>query len=243
MTFDEFKSSVDLLSRSELDKVLLLAYYYHKTEGGTEFTTNDVCDWFNKLHLPRPNTSRLLKNIKSSSSFVSGKKKGFFRIHGTELDRLQVEYPGLRSGSTEVVSTDTILPREIYDGTRGFIESLAKQLNASYEYNIYDGCAVLMRRLLEVLLILSYEHHKIEAVIQDANGDYVSLSKIINDAKTNKTLKLSKDSRTVIDSFRTIGNLSAHKVYYNCRRADLERIGVHYRVTIEELLYVCGIKK
>lgn len=243
MTFEEFKSSVELLSRSELEKVLLLAYFFHKTEGSSEFSTADVCNWFDSLHVPRPNTSRLSQKLKSSSLFVSGTKKGLFKIHGTELDRLQAEYPGLRSGSTEVVSTDTILPREIYDGTRGFIESLAKQLNASYEYNIYDGCAVLMRRLLEVLLILSYEHRKIEAVIQNANGEYVSLSKIINDAKTNKTLKLSKDSRGVIDSFRTLGNLSAHKIYYNCRRADLERIAVHYRVTIEELLYVCGIKK
>lgn len=33
--------------------------------------------------------------------------------------------------------------------------------------NIFDGCAVLMRRLEEVLLILSYAHLKIEAASKD----------------------------------------------------------------------------
>lgn len=140
-------------------------------------------------------------------------------------------------------SEDTVLPRPVYESTRGFIESLAKQINASYEYNIFDGCAVLMRRLAEILLILAYEHLSIESEIQDHRGHYQPLEKIIENAKTNKTLKLTKDSRALVDEFRQIGNFSAHKIYYNCRRGDLKQISFQYRATIEELLYKSGIRK
>jgi len=150
--------------------------------------------------------------------------------------------PGIHVASEDVISDDLILPRPLYENTRGFIESLSKQINASYEFNIFDGCAVLMRRLLEILLILSYEHLKIEAAIQDPHGNYLMLERIANDAKSNKVLKLSRDAKSVLDDFRTIGNFSAHKIYYNCRRSDLKKIAVHYRATIEELLYKSGIR-
>jgi len=63
-------------------------------------------------------------------------------------------FPQLSEKSQDVFDEGTILPEPDYQGTRGYIESLAKQINASYEHNIFDGCAVLMRRLFEILLIL-----------------------------------------------------------------------------------------
>ena len=64
----------------------------------------------------------------------------------------------------------SILPEPDYKSTRGYIESLAKQMNASYEHNLFDGCAVLMRRLVEILLVLSCRNLHIEAEIQDQRG-------------------------------------------------------------------------
>ena len=86
-----------------------------------------------------------------------------------------------------------------------------------------------MRRLLEVLLILTYEHLGAESAIQDSSGNYVPLEKIIANAKSSTHLKLSRDSKAVLEEFRQIGNFSAHKIYYNCRRADLTRIATSYR--------------
>jgi hypothetical protein len=207
-----------------------------------EFRQDDILQWFEQLHFPRPNISRLLGRIRSSRQFVKGSANGEFKLHALTLDELQAQFPGLRAESEEVVSTDTILPHSIYESTRGFIESLAKQINASYEYNIFDGCAVLMRRLLEVLLILAYEHLGIESDIQDSSGNYVTLEKIIANAKSNSKLRLSRDSKAVLEEFRQIGNFSAHKIYYNCRRTDLTRVTTSYRATIEELLYKAGIR-
>jgi hypothetical protein len=242
LKLEEFARNVELVRRSELDRVRLLAFFHHKVCNKKEFGKNDIVEWFGQLHFPRPNTTRLLRRIRGSRQFVRGSTNGEFKLHALTLDELQAELPGLRAESEDVVSTDTILPYSIYESTRGFIESLAKQINASYEYNIFDGCAVLMRRLLEVLLILTYEHLGVESAIQDSSGNYVPLEKIIANAKSSTHLKLSRDSKAVLEEFRQIGNFSAHKIYYNCRRADLTRIATSYRATIEELLYKAGIR-
>ncbi len=243
MDIKQFSKTVNLLSLSELEKVRLLAYYSQKKTGSPDFSKENIAEWFDVLDFSKPNMSRIVKNISNSRAFIKGKRNSTFRLHPTEFDSLQSEIPGIHVASEDVVSDDLILPVALYDGSRGFIESLAKQINASYEFNIFDGCAVLMRRLLEILLILSYEHLKIESAIQGADGNYVMLEKIATDAKTNKDLKLSRDAKSVLDDFRTIGNFSAHKIYYNCRRRDLQNIAVHYRATIEELMYKAGIRK
>ena len=70
-----------------------------------------------------------------------------FRLHHNRIKALEAQFPRLSVKSQEVVDDGTILPASLYGGTRGYIESLAKQINRSYEENIFDGCAVLMRRL------------------------------------------------------------------------------------------------
>jgi hypothetical protein len=243
MKLEEFARSVGLAAKTELEKVELVAYFFHKTEGKGEFARDDVSNWFNRLNLGNPNVTRLTQKMRESRRFVRGSTPQSFKLHAITLDELQQDHPGLRSESEDVESEDTILPRPVYESTRGFIESLSKQINASYEYNIYDGCAVLMRRLTEMLLILAYEHLGIEAEVQDAQGHYKPLEKIIENAKANSTLKLSRDSKVLVDEFRQLGNFSAHKIYYNCRRGDLRRITLQYRATIEELLYKAALRK
>lgn len=222
MDINAYSAATDLLTAGELEKVKYLAFYYHKREGKIEFTKEDISKWFNERHLSQPNMSRLAKKILESGYFIKGTSKGAYKLHALVLDELQSEYPGIQSDSEEIISDDTILPNSLYKETRGFIESLSKQINASYEYNIYDGAAVLMRRLLEILLILTYEHLGKESEILDTNNNYLPLEKIINNAKSDKLLKLSRDSKNTLDEFRELGNFSAHKVYYNCRRNDFK---------------------
>lgn len=242
MTLKQFCIESGLIEATELEKVTFLAFFYHETAGVVEFTMPDMHAWFDAVPLSRPNPSRLAAKMRASRSFVRGKASGSFRLHISLLNQLQTRFPALGAASEEIRTESTILPHALYHGTRGFIELLAKQINASYEHNIFDGCAVLMRRLLEVLLILSYEHLGIAKTIEDANQNYRPLEKIVSDAKDNAILKLSRDSRDLVDEFRKIGNFSAHKIYYNCRRDDLAGIIRSYRATIEELLYKAGIR-
>ena len=134
------------------------------------------------------------------------------------------------------------MPEIDYKDTRSYIVSLAKQINASYEHNLFDACAVLMRRLVEVLLILSYRKLEIESAIQDSGGNFLMLEAIVTNAKNNATLGLSRTSKPFLDTFRELGNFSAHRVEYTCRREYITPHIQGYRALVVELLHKAGIR-
>jgi hypothetical protein len=158
------------------------------------------------------------------------------------VKKLEARFPELNEKSQQVIEHGTILPEPDYKNTRGYIESLARQINASYEHNVFDGCAVLMRRLVEILLILSYRHLQIDAEIKDANGNYVMLEAIVSNAKNNAKLSLSRNSKTNLDVFRELGNFSAHKIEYTCKREYIKQEIQQFRAVIGELLHRSGIR-
>jgi len=242
MKLSDFANLTELYDCTEIEKVRLVAFYFLRIENLTEFVTKDVTSWFQTLGLAKPNQSRLEGNLRKSKIFIRGSKPNSFQLHANEIRKLDLEFSQITTKSEEVISTDTILPKARYEKTRGYIELLAKQINASYENNIFDGCAVLMRRLLEVLLIHSYENLKIDSQIRDNSGNYYMLERIVSDAKSNTVLNLSRNAKEHLDVFRTLGNFSAHKIYYNCTRSDIQKVILEYRATIEELLYKSGIR-
>lgn len=243
MNITSFAKKIELNEKSEIEKVLLIAFFKYQTDALIEFSLTDILACFEDLHFHVPNKSRLQKNVGKSKDFVKGRGIGIWKLHASALKKLQEAFPDISTKSEEVESTDSIIPESVYENTRGFVEKLSKQINASYDNCIFDGCAILMRKLSEILLIQCYENHKIEAEIFDINGQCMSLDAIIKNAKNNSHLRLTKDAKDSLDEIRSFGNYSAHKTYYNCRRKDLEPIIRKYRIMIEELFYISGLKQ
>lgn len=141
-----------------------------------------------------------------------------------------------------VAQLGTVLPNDLFSSLPTNIQSLFKQINASYENNLFDCTAVIMRRLLESLLVLSYQKAGIESEIM--NGTYhMTLDKIIKNAEQNSTLALSAGTKKDMALFKDLGNYSAHKIWYNCTQGDIKPHILKYRAIIEELLYKTGMKK
>ena len=143
--------------------------------------------------------------------------------------------------STTVEQLGSILPDALFDQLPPNVQSLCKQINASYENNLFDCTAVIMRRLLESLLVLSYQKAGIETDI--LNGNYhITLDKIIKNAEQNATLALSSNTKKDMSIFKDLGNYSAHKIWYNCTQGDIKPHILKYRAIIEELMYKAGLK-
>ncbi len=139
--------------------------------------------------------------------------------------------------------TDDILPFELYRGTRDNIEKVADQINKSFYYGIYDGASVLMRKLVEMLLILCFHEIKEEQEIRTSNGDYIQLSMIINKAINNPRLNMTRNSKSYLNVFKEKGDLSAHNPFHISYKRDLEILQPKYRHLIQELLNLSGIIK
>jgi hypothetical protein len=240
MNLQQFANACALTTLSEVERACHLAFFYLRTEKVEDFTEADAARWLSSYGFSAPNKTRLQTNLKASANTVRSGRG--FRLSLGFQNLLDTKYPQLTEKSQEVIDEGTILPEVDYAGAWGYIVSLAKQINRAYEDNIFDGCAVLMRRLVEVLLILSYRKLGIENAIKDGGGNYVMLESIINDAKTNAGLALSRNSKESLEVFRKLGNFSAHKIEYTCRREYIKPHIQEYRALIVELLHKSGIR-
>lgn len=180
----------------------------------------------------RSDTVRLLNGSRNWSEWSSAMEQWIKDVRSwSEEDSVEVEQIG------------SILPDSLFDNLSPNVQSLCKQINASYEKNLFDCSAVMMRRLLEILLVLSYQKAGIETEITNSSGTHhVSLDKIIKNAEQNSTLALSSNTRNDMMLFKDLGNYSAHKIWYNCTQGDIKPHILKYRVIIEELMYKAGLK-
>lgn len=143
----------------------------------------------------------------------------------------------------EEAYSDDILPFDLYRRTRQNIERVADQINKSFHFGIYDGATVLMRRLIEMLLVLAFKESGRDTEIRGTDGHYLPLHQIVDKAIQSKELDLTRNTKDYLDLFREKGNLSAHNPFYNSRRKDLELAQPKFRHIVEELLYKAAILK
>ena len=68
------------------------------------------------------------------------------------------------------------LPCDLFASTRGSIERVVEQINRSYDVELWDCTAVMCRRLLETLIIETYEKAGRAADIKDKDGQFAMFS-------------------------------------------------------------------
>ena len=105
---------------------------------------------------------------------------------------------------------------------------------------IISGIATMFNPI-ETVLILAYENLQIANEIKDSAGNYYMLESITGNAKNNSTLNLSREPKKSLDKIRDIGNYSAHNIYYNATKKDIDDISTLYRLVMEELYYKAGL--
>ena len=129
-----------------------------------------------------------------------------------------------------------IIPFSIVKGSRGYIERVVNQINGTFEQGWYDACAVMMRRLLETVIIETYEAHQIEAGIKDSDNNYFQLSKLISSILSEKRLNLSRNTKNALPKLKKFGDTSAHNIRFNARFDDIKTIQLDFRIAIEEFI-------
>ncbi|GAB3815659.1 hypothetical protein GCM10028895_10060 [Pontibacter rugosus] len=137
-----------------------------------------------------------------------------------------------------------ILPLSLFKNTRGYLEKVAIQINQTYEQTCYDACAVMVRRLVEILIIETFEAHQKSAIIKDSNGDYFMLNDLISRFQSESwPQNPSRNLKKTLLELKGIGDKSAHSRFYNAQRSDIDDVKVQLRGATEELLYLSKIKK
>ncbi len=139
--------------------------------------------------------------------------------------------------------SQSILPRALVTKTRGYIERVVDQINGCYEKGWFDGCAVMMRRLLETLIIESFEANNIGNKIKDPKtGDFYYLADLVSKAMSEPMFNLARNTKKALPNLKTLGDQSAHSRRFNAYREDIDRIRADFRNVCQEFLYLAKLK-
>ena len=135
-----------------------------------------------------------------------------------------------------------VIPFSVVRGTRGYIESVVNQINGCYENGWNDAAAVMIRRLLETLIIETFEHHKIAAKIQNSAGDFFYLRDLIGRCLKETAWNLTRNCKSAMPRLKDVGDKSAHSRRYNAHRGDIAPLAGDLRLVVQELIYLAGLK-
>ncbi len=244
MQLIDFIENAKLSVKSEVERAILLSFYHYKEAGETMFSISKIVELIESCGFNKPNASRLKDKLlkgKSKAFLISKENKGEMVFIPAVLQRLEKEYDFLWEDTVTISSNSELIEETKFCGKRPFLDRLIKQINFTYANNCYDACAVLMRRLFEVLLILSYQNKGVESDIINAQGNFFMLESIVKDAVQNKALAIPARHSKNFESFREVGNNSAHSVYYTAGRKDIDDIKINYRVMMEDLYNRAGL--
>ncbi len=241
----DFIELTNLNACTESERAKLLCFYRYKETNECRFTMPMISDLMRQCGHNAPNVSRLKDKL------VKGKDKLFLPQKGSKseyefipaiLQALEKEYSNAWNDTEKIESSSELIDETKFCGKRNYLDRLIFQINHSYAHNCYDASAVIMRRLFEVLLILSYQKLCIDDEIKDTSGagGYVMLDGIVKNAKNNTLLKLSR-IKNEFDTFRLVGNFSAHNITYTAGKKDIDDIKLNYRVMLEELYNKAGL--
>jgi hypothetical protein len=144
---------------------------------------------------------------------------------------------GLTASSQYVIMTSLVR------GTRSYIIVIANQINGSYENGWYDACAVMIRRLIETLIIETFEHHSIANQIKGPTGDFLYLRDLIAKTLEQTVWNPSRNLKTALPKLKDVGDKSAHNRYFVAKRGDIQPLIGDIRTVVQELLFQSGLKK
>jgi hypothetical protein len=139
--------------------------------------------------------------------------------------------------------SDSVIPRELFAGTRGYIEKVVTQINSSYDHELYDCCAVMCRRLCETLIIEVYEAKGRAESIKGKDGNFQMLNGLLSVVGVDAGINLGRNAKRGLESLKDLGDKSAHNRRFNARRTDIDGIRADFRVAAEELLHVAMLVK
>lgn len=240
----DYVEAIGLESKCEAERAKLLCYYHYKETTESSFTMQKISELMEHSGFNKPNLSRLKEKLlkgKKKAFLISKSDKAKIEFIPAVLQALDKTHGTLWDDTETVASNSELLEETKFCGKRKYLDRLIQQINSSYANHCYDACAVLMRRLFEVLLVLTYQNHNIDDQIKDNSGNgYLMLEGIVSNAINNSTLKFSRIKKE-FNTFRIVGNFSAHNITYTAGVKDIDDIKLNYRVMLEELYTKAGL--
>lgn len=238
MADNQFLQKIGLLNIKSADRAVALLWYHTVQGNDSGLTCTFICKSLEDNDFGKQNPTRLARAFSKDKRVVLGSGKNF-KISIKAMPNLTNEYASLLE-IMPAKPSDSVVEQNLFKNCRGYTKKVIHQLNASYDHGLYDCCAVMCRRLLETLIIESYQEKKLADEIKDSSGYYFMFSGLLNHIENNKQIHLGRNSLRALKDFKILGDLSAHNICFNARKPDIDKIQNGLRIVCEELLYLAN---
>ncbi|MCW5622278.1 MAG: hypothetical protein KIS79_14320 [Burkholderiales bacterium] len=240
MTDLDFLNALHKRGVGVYERAIGLLWWVGRDNPTIGLTAREICSVLEATGLPTQNASRLNARLTEDRRTSKAGNNGGWRLHPKARGEFDLEYEGL-TGSKPPRNSGSVIPAAIVSA-RGYLEKVVLQLNASYDAQLFDCCAVMCRRALETLLIEVYEHAGRAAEIKGADGHFLTLNGLASYFEQDGRFSPSRNALQGLRDFKKLGDLSAHNRRFNARREDIDRVRDGLRVAVEELAHLAGFR-
>ena len=245
ISLDEFCACFGDLRKLNVETALLLLWFHDYRQTDITLTAGALTKIFQNHHLGAPNSTQLAKAIRATKMTIETRtgfklKPGSRRIIRNWLPQ---DIDGLQP---QINHREGYLPEAIWINTRGYIESVAKQLNGCNQNAYYDAALVMLRRLFETLIIEVYEHLKRQSEIQISDGNYLMLSGLVDriiGKGTHQGVHIGRNTKNALEAVKALGDRAAHDRRFRAVAADLSKIQMDVRSGAQDLVEIASLKK
>lgn len=175
-----------------------------------------------------------LQNITSFPYISLQILKGGYTIDIQYLEECDSKFYPLTDFKPEKTVSKYLIEPLYIEGKGSFkpvFDKLLEQINFCYQYEQYDACALLCRRLVEITLVKVFNAHDQMEVIEEG-GRVKNLSFIIGQASSGNYFKLAKETKSVIEKICNTGNYAAHGNFITLKEKHID----NYKNDIESAL-------
>jgi len=241
MDASTFLSRLDDSTLTSVDRALALLWFVGRDENQAGMSSKDICKLVEGCGHPRQNVSRLEAQLSADRQVSRVPGSNAWRLHPKSRRQLNSVYTTTVGAPTRVIETSSVLPQAMFANTRSYIEKVVFQVNAAYDYGLYDASSVMCRRLLETLIIEVYEAVDRPEDITAPNGRYYMFADLIRILLGDRSLRISRNGQQGLQDLKRLGDLAAHNRRFNARREDIDRLRDGVRVAAEELLHLAKL--
>jgi hypothetical protein len=241
MSFDDFCQKLSTLNLGIPEQALALLWFHDERQPDVRMRASQLARLISTTGLGNPNQTRLTEALRKSGKVTEGSSG--FALKTLARSQIREQLRSILGPSRPKVDQELgYLPRPVWVNTRGYIEKICRQLNGCFHFEYYDAAAVLARRLLETLLIESYEALSRADEIRDKDGNYHALSVVVAAALGDKGLSLGRDAKKAVIAIKELGDRSAHNRRFNATKPDLEKIQSGVRCVVDELINLAQLQ-
>jgi len=223
-------------SKHGKESTLAAALVWYLGEGGSKLdvSIDTIIEVFISSGLKSTvNRTRLIKTLSNERGIIKGTQKNHFRCSLSSLEYLEDQFSVDEEHSKPKISYN-FLAEDTFSSNRQYLVRMCEQINGTYEYEFYDGCAVLMRRLMESLLIEVFETVEEAHLIKGTDGNYKMLKGIIS-AIGQSSIKFARGIDKIISDVKKVGDNAAHGRAHVTKKNDINDLKIDYRRLISEL--------